>query len=86
MMPSFLRNPIKAIRYGSEGVKDKSGIVVKDEVDYAGLVGQFAGFSPSEVRLAYEGKAGGYQSTRPCLGRAPLYADGAIRNGSHGWR
>lgn len=57
MMPSFLRNPIKSIRYAGEGVQDKSGIVVKDEVDYAALLGQFSGFSPSEVRLAYEGKA-----------------------------
>jgi len=57
MMPSFLRGPIKSIRYGADGVVDRSGIVVKDEVDYAGLIGQFAGFSSSEVRLAYEGKA-----------------------------
>ncbi|WP_284337642.1 PLxRFG domain-containing protein [Comamonas sp. NoAH] len=57
MLPSFLRNPLKAVRYGGEGVKDKSGVVVKDEVDFAGQLGQFMGFSPSEVRLAYEGKA-----------------------------
>ncbi|MGE6213059.1 PLxRFG domain-containing protein [Comamonas aquatica] len=57
MMPSFLRGPLKSIRYGADGVVDRSGIVVKDDVDYAGLIGQFAGFSPSEVRLAYEGKA-----------------------------
>lgn len=57
MMPSFLRGPLKSIRYGSEGVQDKSGIVVKDDVDFAGQVGQFMGFSPSEVRLAFEGKA-----------------------------
>lgn len=57
MMPSFLRGPLKSIRYGADGVVDRSGIVVKDDVDYAGLIGQFAGFSPSGVRLAYEGKA-----------------------------
>jgi len=38
-------------------VQDKNGIVVKDDVDFAGQVGQFMGFSPSEVRLAFEGKA-----------------------------
>ena len=57
MAPSVARGPLKAIRYGSEGVKDKTGIVVQDEVDAAALWGQAAGFSPSSVRNAYEGKS-----------------------------
>lgn len=57
MAPSVLRGPLKAWRYGTEGVKDKTGIVVQDEVDAAALWGQAAGFSPSSVRNAYEGKA-----------------------------
>jgi hypothetical protein len=57
MMPAALRGPLKAFRYGTEGVKDKSGISIKDEVDFPALVGQAAGFSPSEVRNAYEGKS-----------------------------
>lgn len=57
MAPSVLRGPLKAWRYETEGVKDKTGIVVQDEVDAAALLGQAAGFSPSSVRNAYEGKA-----------------------------
>ncbi|MGX5661569.1 PLxRFG domain-containing protein [Diaphorobacter nitroreducens] len=57
MAPSVLRGPLKAWRYETEGVKDKTGIVVQDEVDAAALWGQAAGFSPSGVRNAYEGKA-----------------------------
>ncbi len=57
MAPSVLRGPLKAWRYETEGVRDKSGIVVQDEVDAAALWGQAAGFSPSSVRNAYEGKA-----------------------------
>lgn len=57
MAPSVARGPLKALRYSSEGVKDKSGIVVQDEVDAAALWGQAAGFSPSSVRNAYEGKS-----------------------------
>jgi len=57
MAPTVLRGPLKALRYGTEGVKDKSGIVIQDEVDAAALLGQAAGFSPSEVRNAYEGKS-----------------------------
>ncbi len=57
MAPSVLRGPLKALRYETEGVKDKTGIVVQDEVGAAALLGQAAGFSPSSVRNAYEGKA-----------------------------
>ncbi|EJE52164.1 hypothetical protein PMI14_03142 [Acidovorax sp. CF316] len=57
MLPTVLRSPMKAIRYGSEGVKDKTGIVVQDEVGAAELLGQAAGFSPSSVRNAFEGKS-----------------------------
>lgn len=57
MAPSVLRGLLKALRYETEGVKDKTGIVVQDEVDAAALWGQAAGFSPSSVRNAYEGKS-----------------------------
>ncbi|MFT3815267.1 MAG: PLxRFG domain-containing protein [Acidovorax sp.] len=57
MAPSVLRGPLKALRYETEGVKDKTGIVVQDEVDAAALGGQALGFSPSSVRNAYEGKS-----------------------------
>ncbi len=57
MMPTVLRGPLKAWRYSTEGVKDKSGIVIQDQVDAAALLGQAAGFSPSETRNAFEGKA-----------------------------
>ena len=36
--------------------KDRTGIPIKDEVSAAGSLGQAVGFSPSEVRLAQEGK------------------------------
>lgn len=57
MMPVVPRNAIKSYRFWDEGAKDQSGIVIKDEVGIAGVVGQLVGFSPSEVRLAFEGKA-----------------------------
>jgi len=57
MMPTALRGPLKSFRYSNEGVKDKSGIVIQDQVDAAALFGQAAGFSPSETRNAFEGKS-----------------------------
>lgn len=57
LLPVALRNPIKAVRFASEGAKDRTGVVIKDEVGSAGVLGQAIGFSPSEVRLAQEGKS-----------------------------
>lgn len=69
MAPSALRGPLKAWRYETEGVKDKSGIVVQDEVDAAELLGQASGFSPSSVRNSFEGKSAIIQHDRALQAR-----------------
>ena len=56
-MPAVLRGPVKAIRYANEGVQDKSGISILDEVSPAAVAGQALGFSPSQARNAQEGKS-----------------------------
>ena len=57
MMPAALRGPVKALRYELEGAKDKTGVVIKDDVSMAGVVGQALGLSPTEVRIATEGRS-----------------------------
>lgn len=69
MMPVALRNPIKALRYAEEGSVDKSGVVIKDEVSLAGVLGQASGFAPSEVRLATEGKSAIYNHDKARMER-----------------
>lgn len=69
MAPSALSGPLKSLRYAEEGVRDKSGIVIQDQVDAAALLGQAAGFSPSKVRNAYEGKAAVVQHDRALQAR-----------------
>ena len=56
-LPVFARNPIKASRQWFEGEQDRTGVTIKDEVSALGALGQLVGFPPSEVRLAFEGKA-----------------------------
>lgn len=56
MLPAALRGPVKAVRYATEGAKDRSGVSILDEVGAAGIAGQALGLSPSEVRLAAEGR------------------------------
>lgn len=57
ILPVAARNPIKSARYWFDGAQDRSGIAIKDDVSAAGAAGQLLGFSPSEVRLAFEGKS-----------------------------
>jgi hypothetical protein len=42
-------------------VQDKTGISIQDEVDAWGVFNQTIGFSPADVRLAYEGRSAIYQ-------------------------
>lgn len=60
MSPTFMRGPLRAIRFAEEGAQDKTGVSITDEVGIAGIIGQAAGFSPSEVRLATEGRSAVY--------------------------
>lgn len=69
MAPAVLRGPLKSFRYGTEGVRDKSGIVVQDEVGAAELLGQASGFSPSSVRNSFEGKSAIVQQDRALMAR-----------------
>ncbi len=64
MMPVSLRNPIKAMRFHGEGVRDKTGIPVLDDTTALEEFGQLIGFSPSRSREAMEGKGAVYRAER----------------------
>lgn len=46
----------KAERFATEGVKDKGGVPIKENVSTAGVAAQALGFRPSEVANAQEGR------------------------------
>ncbi len=69
MLPVALRNIVKSIRFSEEGSIDKSGVVIKDEVSASGIIGQAAGFAPSEVRSATEGRSAIFQYDRARMDR-----------------
>lgn len=64
MSPVFLRSPLRSIRYATEGAQDKTGVMIKDDVGMFSLAAQAFGFSPSEVRLATEGRSAIYSHTK----------------------
>lgn len=64
MLPVFLKNFAKTYRYADEGVQDKTGVSIMDEVSSMDLLVQGMGFSPSDVRTVNEGKTAIYQLNR----------------------
>ncbi len=69
MMPSALRGPMRAVRYANEGVVDKTGVSLVDEVGAAGIAGQALGLRPSTVALAQEGKIAIYEADQRLVRR-----------------
>jgi hypothetical protein len=84
MMPAALRGPVKALRYANEGAVDKTGIPLVDEVGAAGIAGQVAGFAPSEVQRATEGKSAVYRLDRALSQRRSLLLHQYSRSVIHG--
>ena len=64
MLPVFLKNFAKTYRYADEGVQDKTGVSIMDEVSSMDLLVQGMGFSPADIRTANEGKSAIYQFNR----------------------
>jgi hypothetical protein len=52
--PSFIRNGWKTLRYAEEGVRNKDGTPVVEDVSDYNLMMQAVGFAPSEVSYARE--------------------------------
>ena len=88
MLPVALKNTVKAMRFGEEGAVDKTGVVIKDEVGAAGVIGQAMGFRPSDVALATEGKTAIYQADKALTERRSnlvrLYAMSRMNDDSEG--
>ena len=52
--PSYIRNAWKTLRYAEEGVRNKDGVPVVENVNDYNLMMQLVGFAPSEVSYARE--------------------------------
>jgi len=57
MMPSFVKNPLKAMRFATEGAKNPNGASLVDDVSGYNQFMQIFGFTPANVSEAYA-KAG----------------------------
>ena len=53
MLPSFIKNPLKAMRYATEGAKNPNGASLVDDVNGYNQFMQIFGFTPENVSEAY---------------------------------
>jgi hypothetical protein len=53
MMPSFIKNPLKALRFATEGAKNPNGALLVDDVNGYNQFMQIFGFTPQNVSEAY---------------------------------
>ena len=54
MLPSFIKNPMKAWRYAMEGAKNPNGYPLVDDLNGYNKFMQIWGFSPSNISEAYD--------------------------------
>ena len=84
MVPSFLRNPLKAFRYGVEGAKDKSGAPVVEDINAYNVFMQIFGFSPAEVSEQYARTGAMKQMEQAILNRRVALLDAMYLARSNG--
>lgn len=57
MMPKFIKDGMKALRYGMEGVKDIKGNLVIDDISGGEVALKFMGFNPGDLAWRYTEKS-----------------------------
>ena len=53
MLPSFIKNPLKALRFATEGAKNPNGASLVDDVNGYNQFMQIFGFTPENISEAY---------------------------------
>lgn len=60
MMPKAIKDPMKAIRYGTEGATNKRGDTIVEDIDALDVIRQALGFVPAKIAEQYDINNAGY--------------------------
>lgn len=60
MMPKAIKDPMKAIRYSTEGATNKRGDVIVEDIDTMDIIRQALGFVPAKIAEQYDINNAGY--------------------------
>jgi hypothetical protein len=85
LLPSALRNPLKAWRYSQEGVITRDGTPIMEDINAYNVAMQVVGFAPADLSNRYEMLSSGKQYQREVLERrqsALRLFEMAVKSGS----
>lgn len=75
IMPKFLKDPMKAARYATEGAKNKRGDVVVEDIDAGDVIRQALGFTPAKLAEQYDLNNAGYSRQQAILSQRKKLMD-----------
>jgi len=76
MMPKAIKDPMKAYRYATEGLKNVKGDTIVDNVSAADVFKQAIGFTPARIAEQYETNNANYNKQQAIMGqRTQLLTD-----------
>ena len=67
MMPKAIKDPMKAIRYGTEGATNKRGDVIVEDIGTMDIIRQALGFVPAKIAEQYDINNAGYNLQQTIL-------------------
>lgn len=67
MMPKAIKDPMKAIRYGTEGATNKRGDVIVEDIGTMDIIRQALGFVPAKIAEQYDINNAGYNLQQSIL-------------------
>lgn len=67
MMPKAIKDPMKAIRYSTEGATNKRGDVIVEDIDTLDIIRQALGFVPAKIAEQYDINNAGYNLQQSIL-------------------
>lgn len=76
MMPKAIKDPMKAYRYATEGLKNAKGDTIVDDVSAADVFKQAIGFTPARIAEQYQTNNANYNKQQAIMGqRTQLLTD-----------
>jgi hypothetical protein len=84
LMPSFIRNGMKGIRYASEGALNSKGVPIVDDVSGYSAMMQILGFTPAELSEAYARAGSMKQAEKAIQDRRSALLDAAYLSKTNG--
>lgn len=75
IMPKFIKDPMKAYRYATEGATNKRGDTIVQDIDVGDVIRQALGFTPAKLAEQYDLNNAGYAMQQSILDKRKKLMD-----------